>query len=389
MLYPELRELETSREMIDVFKGYNHNLRIGSGEFYDMKNLSSQYYPVLSPRPQRGLYYTHPTNVPHGLISKDSLGWFEDDEFKLNKYDYTTGLKLTTGSIDPTKTTVVSMGAYVIVITRDANGNPVDKKWVNTENGEFGDIDYTFTTSADTSFEMCKMDGSEYTEEVKIQDVAPEITDEMKEAAKAGTKDLPLWIDTSKTPHSLKQFSTATSAWNSIATTYIKIKHTGIGKSFVEGDGVVISNISIEQLSDLNSSIVIQARGDDYIVVVGFIDQVATQKSPIRITRAMPLMDFVIESGNRLWGCRYGVALNGEVTLPRRATTQVIVPLKVTIAKSLSALSVLSKLNRGDYSGLTLDYNIVAVVAGSKYKFEGKDEPLEQLAKQFNQGSKK
>lgn len=83
------------------------------------------------------------------------------------------------------------------------------------------------------------------------------------------------------------------------------------------------------------------------------------------------------------------VALNGEVTLPRRATTQVIVPLKVTIAKSLAALSVLSKLNRGDYSGLTLDYNIVAVVAGSKYKFEGKDEPLEQLAKQFNQGSKK
>ena len=313
MLYPELRELETSREMIDVFKGYNHNLRIGSGEFYDMKNLSSQYYPVLSPRPQRGLYYTHPTNVPHGLISKDSLGWFEDDEFKLNKYDYTTGLKLTTGSIDPAKTTVVSMGAYVIVITRDANGNPVDKKWTNTENGEFGDIDYTFTTSADTSFEMCKMDGSEYTEEVKIQDVAPEITDEMKEAAKAGTKDLPLWIDTSKTPHSLKQFSTATSAWSSIATTYIKIKHAGIGKSFVEGDGVVISNITIEHLSDLNSSIVIQARGDDYIVVVGFIDQVATQKSPITITRAMPLMDFVIESGNRLWGCRYGPALNGEI----------------------------------------------------------------------------
>ena len=37
------------------------------------------------------------------------------------------------------------------------------------------------------------------------------------------------------------------------------------------------------------------------------------------------------------------VALNGEVTLPRRATTQVVVPLKVTIAKSLAALTVLSK----------------------------------------------
>ena len=27
----------------------------------------------------------------------------------------------------------------------------------------------------------------------------------------------------------------------------------------------------------------------------------------------MPNMDFVIESENRLWGCRYGIANNGEV----------------------------------------------------------------------------
>ena len=50
MKYPTLTELYTSREMIDVFKGYNHNLRIGSGEFYDMTNLSSDNYPILSPR---------------------------------------------------------------------------------------------------------------------------------------------------------------------------------------------------------------------------------------------------------------------------------------------------------------------------------------------------
>jgi hypothetical protein len=83
-----------------------------------------------------------------------------------------------------------------------------------------------------------------------------------------------------------------------------------------------------------------------------------------------------------------GVTLNCEVALPRRATTQVVVPLKVTIAKSLAALSVLGKLNRGDYSGLTIDYSITSVVIGSKYKIEGKDEPLEEFAKQFNLGIK-
>ena len=36
MKYPTLTEQETSREMIDVFSGYNHNLRIKDGEFYDM-----------------------------------------------------------------------------------------------------------------------------------------------------------------------------------------------------------------------------------------------------------------------------------------------------------------------------------------------------------------
>ena len=56
MKYPVLQELATSRDMVDVFKGYNHNLRIGAGEFYDMTNLTSDDYPVLSPRHQRGVY---------------------------------------------------------------------------------------------------------------------------------------------------------------------------------------------------------------------------------------------------------------------------------------------------------------------------------------------
>ena len=47
MKLPELIELSTSREMVDVFGGYNHNLRIGEGEFYDMTNLLtlSRYVP--------------------------------------------------------------------------------------------------------------------------------------------------------------------------------------------------------------------------------------------------------------------------------------------------------------------------------------------------------
>ena len=51
MKYPTLNVLETGRDMVQAFSGYNHNLRIGDGEFYDMKNLTSTHYPILSPSP--------------------------------------------------------------------------------------------------------------------------------------------------------------------------------------------------------------------------------------------------------------------------------------------------------------------------------------------------
>ena len=56
MKYPSLKALPSSRQMTDTFLGYNHNLRIGSGEFFDMKNMTSDHYPILAPRGQRGVY---------------------------------------------------------------------------------------------------------------------------------------------------------------------------------------------------------------------------------------------------------------------------------------------------------------------------------------------
>jgi hypothetical protein len=289
MLYPELRELETSREMIDVFKGYNHNLRIGSGEFYDMKNLSSQYYPVLSPRPQRGLYAESGEN--YGLISKDALCYVDGEDFVINNYH--VPMKLNS---EPK--TLISMGAYVIIMP--------DKKYVDTENfatqTQFN-IEEENTTTGQTTFTLCKLDGTEY-KDATVSNTEP-----------SDPQNLDLWIDTSTTPNSLKQYAATTELWTSIATTYIKISSIGIGVGIAEGDGVAISGITDTSLADLNNTMVVWSRGDDYIVVVGMLKELKTQAAnkPITVTRKMPNMDFIIESGNRLWGCRYGVALNGEV----------------------------------------------------------------------------
>ena len=55
MKRPQLPYRSVERSMIDTFRGYNHNLRIGDGEAWEMQNMTSDLYPVLSPRKKRGV----------------------------------------------------------------------------------------------------------------------------------------------------------------------------------------------------------------------------------------------------------------------------------------------------------------------------------------------
>ena len=91
MKYPRLSEMNTSREWLDTFGGYNHTLRIGEGEFYEMTNLSSDNYPILSPRPKRGIYISETIN-PQGMVAKDALCYVDGGDFIINEYPVSLGL---------------------------------------------------------------------------------------------------------------------------------------------------------------------------------------------------------------------------------------------------------------------------------------------------------
>lgn len=278
---------------IDVFGGYNHNSRIGDGELYDQKNISSDHFPSIAPRGKRG-FYLSPDVSANGLISKDSLCYVDGENFVINQYKVNLGLS--NGA-----KTLVSMGAYVVILP--------DKKWINTqsidEQGDFehGEIEAHYdSTDEDVSFSLCNIDGDPYTDIVPGE-TEPESTDK-------------IWLDTSSVPHVLKKYASASSMWVTVPTTYVMISATGIGSKFNEFDGVEISGIVAEGVDHLNASTVIQKKGNDYIVVIGIIDESVTQtaeKGAIFVKREMPLMDFVIESGNRLWGCRYGISAAGKV----------------------------------------------------------------------------
>ncbi|MCM1286515.1 MAG: hypothetical protein NC213_09930 [Acetobacter sp.] len=55
MNLPQLTELATVKDNTEQFAGYNHNLRNSVGEWYDQHNMTTDYYPVASPRDKRSL----------------------------------------------------------------------------------------------------------------------------------------------------------------------------------------------------------------------------------------------------------------------------------------------------------------------------------------------
>lgn len=307
MILPTLNEIATSRDVVEEFRGYNHNLRIGDGEFYDMKNLTSSYYPVLAPRCKRGVYEypegSSESHTPNGLISKDALCYVDGTKLFINNKEI-VGLEL---SDSPKQ--LISMGAYIIIMP--------DKKYVNTKDfTDMGNIEASFpSTEGETltvTYEMCKIDGTVYEDVVKSS-TAPENPTNMQ-----------YWIDTSSTPHILKQYSETSSVWNQVATCYIRISAPNIAANFKQYDAVKISGLPVDQVPQLKDlegviSVLWDAYHDeenptnDYIVVIGFLDEVITYESQLRLEQKMPVMDFIIESGNRLWGCRYGENIDGQI----------------------------------------------------------------------------
>ena len=289
MRYPKLNAPKSTRQIVDVFRGYNHNLRILDGEFYNMKNLTSDAYPMLSPRKPRGIYTK--TSAPQGLISKEKICYVDGSEFVIGEDRYEMNLSI---GNDGSAKELVSMGAYVIIMP--------DRKYINTTDPEDrGNIENAVNTTAQTTFTMCDVNGDGY-EGAIVSATAPE-----------NPEDLQYWVDTSNTAHCLKRWSKATGQWVSIETTYVKVASPGIGMGFRKFDGVRVRGVTVEQLQGLNGSQVIQDCGDDYIVLVGVLDATAVQDDMVRIDRRMPVMDFLCESGNRLWGCRYGLNNDGQM----------------------------------------------------------------------------
>ena len=290
MFYPKLGKLGGTRKTVQRFLGYDRNPRGAEGSFWDMENLCSDGYPVLAPRSPRGVL-ANLTN-PQGLCCKEALAWVDGPDLYWNGARV-EGLVLSTlPELCPKE--LVSMGAYLVIFPDRVYLNTVDLR-------DFGSLDncrqIPCTQEAGVSYCLCQADGTRY-DGYTLSQTAP-----------AEPADGALWLDCSQSAHILKAWSEASGLWVQIPTVYVRLEGSGIGLGFSQYDGVELSGCGPE---DLNGSAVLEAVEDHYIVVAGMLDQPFTQTSgTVSVKRQAPDMDFVVECGNRLWGCKYGL-VGGE-----------------------------------------------------------------------------
>lgn len=288
MRLPQLTYQSDNISIVNNFLGINKGLSISDNEFSDMKNMSNDYYPVFGNRKRRGIIQQ--LNNPMGMCGGESLCYVDD-----NKLYYHQTYLMDLDDTDAERQIII-MGAYLCVFP--------DGIIYNISNEETMTINNTVTTSSTVTMRMCKLDGTEFTSQnTHIGTTAP------------SSSTYQYWIDTSDADNVvLKMWSDTYQMWTSVATTYVKISATGIGRGFKAYDSAKFSGIQIKGYNDydFNDTLIIYAASDDYLIVAGLFNLNYTQSDPVTVTRELPKMDYVCEMNNRIYGCRYGDNNDGE-----------------------------------------------------------------------------
>ena len=296
MYFPIFNEVIRNREITNVFGGYSHKLSCVEGQFYDMKNMTSKYFPMLSPRKSRDI--TAVLSKPQGIIDKEDLWWIDDGKLYRNG----TEIPLSEGLLVDSPKTMVKMGAYIVIFP--------DKVWVKIDNdgvAEHGKLEnfYKLFVGEKVTFSIADQSGNVITwhdaEYYKNND--PKEGDYQLNVSESGKA-------------SLKVFSATTGIWMGVTSTYMQIKADGIGKGFEADDGVKVTcdsnkgsfgNIFVNDEGDGKYSVntYIVSRTDDSITIPGIYYDAETERTDIllEIERKVPSMSYVTECYNRLWGC--------------------------------------------------------------------------------------
>lgn len=346
--YPTIPETARSQQVTDTFGGYNHNLKIPEGEFYEMENLCGDDYPLLATRKQRNTLQAFGQNL-QAIVSKG------DALYYISGYDSTTKTcgfyagdeKVMDLSYTGTKR-FVSMGAYLLIWP--------DKVWYNTADGTHGNMEKMFSAAAGTYLDHsltsssgpdgqeiydiyvlwyirpCSRDGKiVYTTGAAYGEKRVVVVDGIEYhylnfVKPKEPKNGDAYIDReTRTPYIYNDIS---KDWSAQDVPVMRLECKGIGSAFAPGDYIRVSGVdpgtySGENVGDNPSDGVyrdVLVTGENYIVLdayaprdeQGIMNDTPPAEGYVKAAMDLPDMDYVIEAQNRLWGCKYGT-VNGKL----------------------------------------------------------------------------
>lgn len=309
MFYQQIEENNNTRDMISQFRGYNHNYVIDDGEFWDMENLSSDHYPVMTPRDRRALL-VKADNIRGILITNNNLTYLAGNElhygnaiYYLDRYfeksrevDEETGRETIT--YDTSEQTLVRFGAFIICFPSGVYVNIVEET-----TGSITEA-YTAPVGITITYRICDASGNDLQGAVARND-APE-----------NPSDGDYWLRTTNGAEGLYIYVGYLQTWEAVPTSYIYIEIPGadLTNHFAEGDAVYLNS----SISDINNGSIIQKIEDDHMIVIGLLPKVEITEPTdegwtLEMKRKIPELDLVCVSNNRIWGCHYGDDFNGNV----------------------------------------------------------------------------
>lgn len=304
---PELYADEGSRSVIGLFQGINRAPVIAEGEFSEMMNMTSDGYPTLSAREPYGktnLLTQNDTRIcittvaPYGV---EQVCFIDPPNVYIGGIEYDLGIS----AEDPDRPKQIArMGAYLIVLP--------DMVYINT-------VDVTDRGKIEDKYE--RENNIWDVRVVDFEGKAPDYT-QMEKPSDETMKNGVLWHRTGAAT-ALYRWDAEAEQWEE-EKSYLKVTAGGVGEPLVfkkelkKGDAVRISGTGIfDGLMQIEkTSCTEMEKGKwsvDWLVVPGLIEESMKEiTGNFSVSRAIPVLDYACESGNRLWGCRYGENDAGE-----------------------------------------------------------------------------
>ena len=289
MIFPKLSPPKLSYNTISAFGGIDRTAINSDKSFFDTKNTTSDHFPLLSPRDKKTTLFST-TSTPLQLFTTNGITYI------LDNCVYYNGVIQFDNIIPNQKKQIVSMGNNIIIFPDNYYFNTLNLNddGVSTDKGFLFN---KFTSLSSINLIPCLLDYP-----------LPAVSPTPPEFSTNGD----LWLNTSTKPNDLMIFSSKSGSWTSIAPSHICVELNGINVGFNVGDCVSISGLGY----GLDGSNTIADILDNKIIISGDLTSHAvthpTDASPFSISRDVPVMDFVCEHQNRLYGCRYGKNLKGE-----------------------------------------------------------------------------